>query len=170
MKRITFLISACWCFLGTTAPDLSQLQTSERGRFLLGLGIQFLVPDELPGFTNSQMVFCPRFYFPVGPGHFQLGASYGTSTGKFPELDQIFIAETAYRVDFETRFFTGFLFPGLVYSRYFSANGEYKKAGPQLGWGIIFPLARSFRMSAEMRALALEKLVMGFGANFTFSL
>lgn len=170
MKRIAFILGICFCFLGNSAPDLSQLRTSERGRFLLGLGIQFLVPDELSGFTHSQMVFCPRFYFPLGPGHFQLGASYGTGSGNYPEIDQIFLAEAAYRVEFETRFYTGFLSPGLAYSRYFSGVGEYKKTGPQLGWGIIFPLARGFRMNAEMRALILEKLVMGFGANFTFSL
>jgi len=170
MKKLIGFYFVFSCLVGLTAPDLSRMQTAETHRFLLGLGIQFLVPDELPGFVNSQMVFCPRVYLPFGTGHFQLGASYGNDSGVYPQLDQIFIGELGYRLEFLTRFYTGFITPGFHYSRYFSQVGEFKKLGLQLGWGIIFPLARNFRMSAEMRALSMEKLVLGFGANFSFSL
>lgn len=166
------LISLFYCFasISFSAIDLSKIETTEEHRVLLGLGIQFLVPNQLTGFESTQMVFCPRLYMPWGPGHLQIGASYGTDTGDYPRLSQIFIGELGYRMDYKIRFFTGFLTAGGQYSRYFSELGDFRSWGPHVGWGLIFPLARGFRMGAEMRALMLSKIVLGFGGNFTFSL
>lgn len=137
---------------------------------MVGLGIQFLVPNQLKGFETTQLVFCPRFYVPLGTGHIQTGLSYGTDTGVYPRLDQIFMAELGYRFDFTTRFFTAFLSAGGQFSRYLSTAGDFRNWGPHASWGIVFPLARDFRMGAEMRTVILEKVVLGFGGAFTLAL
>lgn len=149
---------------------MDKIETTEEGRYLAGLGIQFLVPNQLNGFETSQMVFCPRLYIPFGTEHLQVGLSYGNDTGVYPQLDQIFIAELGYRFDFKTRFFTGFVSGGGQFSRYLSSLGDFRHWGPHASWGIIFSLAKDFRMGAEMRALFLEKAVLGFGGNFTVAL
>lgn len=146
------------------------MQTSEEGKTVWGLGIQFLVPNQLQGFDNSQMVFCPRFYFPLGKGHVQLGITYGSDTGVFPRLENIFMGEFGYRFGFETRFLNSFVALGGQYSQYQSALGEFRNWGPHFATGLVLPLAPNFRMGAEMRVLQLEKTVLGFGGNFTFSL
>ena len=161
MKYRVFLI----CLL----ISVSSFSTEER-RYLVGLGIQFLVPDQLSGFETSQMVFCPRLYVPLGTEHLQIGMSYGSDTGIYPQIEQIFTAELGYRLDFKTRFFTGYWSAGGQFSRYISQAGDFKNWGPHLSWGIIFSLAKDFSMGAEMRALFLEKTVLGFGGQFTVAL
>lgn len=171
MKRIFWGILFTWVCSSSLALVPKQLmETTEENRYLLGLGIQFLVPNQLTGFENSQMVFCPRVYLPIFKGHLQLGASYGTDSGVYPRLDRILIAEMGYRLGFETRFFSSSISVGAQYSHYQSALGNFKQWGPHLAWGIILPLARDFRMGLELRALQLEKAVLGFGGNFTFAL
>lgn len=170
MKSRILIFLAFFSAISFSAISLEKLETSEEGRYLVGLGIQFLVPNQLTGFETSQMVFCPRLYVPVGNQHVQIGLSYSSDTGIYPQLDQIFIAELGYRFDFKTRFFTGFFSGGGQFSRYLSSVGDFKHWGPHASWGIIFPLARDFRMGAEMRALFLEKLVLGFGGHFTVAL
>lgn len=152
------------------ADRLDRLETTEEHRYLLGLGIQFLVPDQLPDFETTQLVYCPRFFFPVGKDHIQLGVTYGSDSGVYPQLDHLFLAELGYRFDYRTRFFTGFLIAGGQFSRYFSNGKDHQGFGPNWGFGLIFPLAKDFRMGTEMRAYLIEKVVLGFGANFTFAL
>ncbi|NBX75680.1 MAG: hypothetical protein EBQ92_03935 [Proteobacteria bacterium] len=170
MRNHFLLLSLLMSLSSFSAVSLKQVESSEEGRYLVGLGIQFLVPDQLPGFESSQMVFCPRLYIPVGTEHIQVGVTYGSDTGVYPQLEQIFMAELGYRFDFKTRFFTGFLSGGGQFSRYLSQVGDFKKWGPHLSWGIIFSLAKDFSMGAEMRALFLEKTVLGFGGQFTVAL
>jgi len=168
-----FRISIIWLLISLSsfsAVSSERIESSDEGRYLVGLGIQFLVPDQLTGFETSQMVFCPRFYVPWGTNHIQIGASYGTDTGIYPLLEHIFVGELGYRLDFKTRFFAGYLSGGGQFTRYVSQSGDFKHWGPHLSWGIVFSLARDFQMGAEMRALFLEKMVLGFGGQFTVAL
>lgn len=163
---IVFLFSS----LVWSNNQIRELKSPDSGDILLGLGIQYLVPNQLVGFESNQMVFCPRLYLPLGPGHVHLGSSYGTGSGIYPEIEHIFTAELGYRWFFETRFFGSFITGGGLFSRYFSELGESKKWGPFLGTGLVFSLAKGFKMGAELRFIQLEKTVLGFGGNFTFAL
>jgi len=176
-KKIRPFIFICLIFLSdrflfafSAQDQIRDLKSPETGKILLGMGTQYLVPDQLKGFESTQMVFCPRLYFPLGPGHFQLGSSYGTGSGIYPEIDHIFLAELGYRIFFETRFFGSFLSAGGLYSRYFSELGDEKMAGPFISTGLVFSLARGFKMGAELRLIQLEKPVLGFGGHFTIAL
>lgn len=170
MKSFILLMGLIVSLNSFSAISLDKIETTEEGRYLAGLGIQFLVPNQLTGFETSQMVFCPRLYVPVGTEHIQIGISYGTDSGVYPQLDQIFMAELGYRLDLKTRFFTGFLSAGGQFSRYLSPIGDFRNVGPHAAWGIVFALAPNFRMGAEMRALFMEKMVLGFGSHFTVAL
>jgi hypothetical protein len=170
MKYRVLLICCLISLSSFSAVSLEKLESTEEGRTLVGLGIQFLVPDQLTGFETSQMVFCPRLYVPLGTEHIQVGVSYGSGMGIYPQIEQIFMAELGYRLDFKTRFFTGYVSGGGQFSRYISQAGDFKHWGPHLSWGIIFSLARDFSMGAEMRGLFLEKPVLGFGGQFTVAL
>ncbi|MFM8268641.1 MAG: hypothetical protein ACKN9V_00485 [Pseudomonadota bacterium] len=170
MKSKLVLFALFFSLASFPAISFEKTESSEEGRYLVEVGIQFLVPNQLIGFETTQMVFCPRLFVPLGSEHIQVGLSYGTDTGIYPQLDQIFIAELGYRFDFKTRFFTGFLSGGGQFSRYLSKGGDFRNWGPHASWGIVFPLTKDFRMGAEMRALFLEKAVLGFGGNFTIAL
>jgi len=176
-KKIGFFISVSLIFLSnefafalSSQEQIRDLRSPETGKILLGMGIQYLVPDQLKGFESTQMVFCPRLYFPLGPGHFQLGSSYGTGSGNYPEIDHVFLAELGYRLFFETRFFGSFLSAGGLYSRYFSELGDEKMAGPFIATGLVFSLAKGFKMGAELRLIQLQKTILGFGGHFTIAL
>lgn len=164
-----FFLLTVSCFLFAN-ERIRELKSPDTKKILLGLGIQYLVPNQLTGFESTQMVFCPRLYFPFGVGHIHLGASYGVGSGIYPEIDHIFLAEIGYRSFFETRFFGSFLSAGGLFSRYFSELGESKKFGPFFGTGLVFSLAKGFKMGAELRLIQLEKTVLGFGGNFTIAL
>lgn len=180
-KKVRFFVAICLLFLfvfssggfvfaSSSYDQIRDLRSPETGKILLGMGIQYLVPDQLKGFESTQMVFCPRLYFPLGPGHFQLGSSYGTGSGIYPEIDHVFFAELGYRFFFETRFFGSFLSAGGLYSRYFSEMGDEKIAGPFVATGLVFSLAKGFKMGAELRLIQLEKPILGFGGQFTIAL
>lgn len=159
---ILFFCSFLW-----SEDQIRELKSPQTESILLGLGIQYLVPNQLSGFESTQMVFCPRLYLPFGPGHIHLGSTYGTGSGIYPEIDHIFLAELGYRWLFETRFFGSFISGGGLYSRYFSEIGDKKNIGPFLGTGLVFSLAKGFKMGAELRIIQLEKVVLGFGGHFT---
>lgn len=170
MKKALLVLMILFASRSGAIVPKELMETSEEGRMVWGLGIQFLVPNQLKGFENSQMVFCPRFYFPLRRGHLQIGASYGSDSGEFPKLDHVLIGELGYRLSFETRFLHSFLTVGGQYSQYRASEGLFKNWGPHFATGIILPLAPDFRMGAELRMLQLEKTVLGFGGNFTFSI
>ncbi|NBX93273.1 MAG: hypothetical protein EB078_12760 [Proteobacteria bacterium] len=170
MRQIVLVFSVAFYLSAFGADRLDRLETTEEHRYLLGLGIQFLVPDQLPDFESTQIVYSPRVFIPIGQDHIQIGVSYGSDTGVYPQIEHIFLAEIDYRLDYKTRFFTGFISVGGQYSRYLSRNVDHQDVGPNMGFGLIFPLAKDFRMGTEMRAYFLEKPVLGFGGNFTFAL
>lgn len=165
-----FALAATLASLTQAAPIPLPTGNEITGKWLTGLGIQFLVPNRLPAFETPVIGLGPKLGIPIGDQHLELGVSYGTGSGENYTVRTLFITQLALKFSYRLPYLAGFVLGGGHYTEYSGSGIEMKKFGPTVGFGFLFPMGDGFKMAVEMQGYVIEKLLLGFGGSFAIEL
>lgn len=169
LRNLKYAAFFAWSGIALASPHLTE--QFDRNRFLIGAAMEFLVPDELPGFESPQLILGPRLSVPIGSDHAEFQAGYSSSGGSAVIPKAFYLVDFHYRKNLEMPYLTGFLSAGMHFTYYRAGDDRTEeKFGPTLGMGLIFPMDKDFSMGVEMRNYFLDKSMWAFGGNFEFVL
>jgi hypothetical protein len=153
-------------FSATLAPDSLAPTTSipQVNNFLVGLNLEFLVPDSLEGLSLPQTLTGAHLGLVLGEDTLELTAFYNSN----PETSSLILSELNYKFNLSTPFITGYALTGLHYLHFRLAFQNKDWVGPVLGFGFDLPMARNFKMGLQMKLYYPKKTMLGFGGGFSF--
>ena len=131
---------------------------------LLGLDLEFLVPNDLVGLSLPQTLTGAHFGASLGQDNLLLSAFYNSNQ----ETSILILSEIDYRFNLSTPFVTGYALAGLHYLHFRIAQKDKDFVGPVIGFGFDLPLAKSFKMGLQMKLYYPRKTMLGFGGGFSF--
>ncbi len=150
-------------FASATPPSCATVEP-ERS-YELGLGLQSLLPNDLPGLSNSLLMYGPSFAVPFLGQQAVLRASYGS-------IDALsgYLIELSYRAFLPLPFFQLFGVIGGQVLRYTNAGSADGTQGGHAGFGLSFPMGTSNHWTLGTKLLVMRKSLMSFDLLFSFVL
>ncbi len=133
---------------------------------LLGLDLEFIVPDNLAGLSVPQTLSGAHLGLSMGQDVLQLSAFYNSNQ----ETSALILTEVDYRFHLSTPFFTGYALAGLHYLHFRIALKDKEFVGPVAGFGLDLPMAQKFKMGLQMKLYYPRNFILGFGGGFSFLL
>ncbi len=169
MKLYFLGLSIFWsslAFASSTAPQFQSQEASvpQVNRVLLGLDLEFLVPDNLAGLSLPQTLTGAHLGFLFGEDTLNVSVFYSSN----PETSTLILGEVDYRFNLSTPFITGYALAGLHYLHFRLAFKDKDFVGPVIGIGFDLPMAQNFKMGLQMKLYYPRKVMLGFGGGFSF--
>ncbi|NBX67531.1 MAG: hypothetical protein EBR01_01055 [Proteobacteria bacterium] len=165
--------SVCLLFLNlvtgnapaSQAPsNLLETQVPRVNQILVGAELEFLVPDNLSGFSMPQTLSGAHVGVSFGQDQLMVSGFYSSNQ----ETSALVLGEVDYRFNLATPFITGYALTGLHYLHFRVAFQNKDFVGPVVGLGFDLPMAQSFKMGLQMKLYYPRKTMLGFGGGFSF--
>lgn len=136
-----------------------------RQAYEVGLFAQSLLPNLLPDFDKSLLVYGPSVGIPVGEHTIHLAGYYGASEGV-----SSYGGEAAYRFNITTPFFYGHLLAGANYLHYAYNSMDHNQLGGLIGLGLSVPVGKDFKGGLMMKIYLHHRTIVSFGGGFAFTI
>lgn len=133
-------------------------------KVLFGADLEFLVPDNISGFSLPQTLTGAHIGAHLGDDSFILSAFYSSNQ----ETSALVLGEIDYRFNLATPFISGYALAGLHYLHFRIDFKNKDFVGPVVGLGFDIPMAQSFKMGLLMKLYYPRKTMLGFGGGFSF--
>jgi hypothetical protein len=151
--------------LGLNIPSQNHDPSSPQvSNVITGLNLEFLVPDNLSGLSLPQNLTGARVGAMLGEDAVELTAYYNSNA----ETSTLLLSEVYYKFNLSTPFITGHWLAGLHYLHFRVAFQDRDFVGPMTGVGFDLPMAKNFKMEAQMKLYYPRKAMLGFGGGFSF--
>ena len=169
MRTGLLILSFLLVFRGSyllSAPSEISTESSipQINSLLLGLDLEFLVPDNLAGLSLPQTLTGAHFGASLAQDTLELSVFYNSNQ----ETSTLILSEIDYRFNLSTPFLTGYALAGIHYLHFRVALKDKEFVGPVIGLGFDLPMAKNFKMNLQMKVYSPKKTMLGFGGGFSF--
>jgi hypothetical protein len=165
-RVMTSLVLLGILFLGSRElVAQSQVITTRRSTYSIGLAAQILYPDRLPDFKTSIATYGVVGSVPVGTHAIQVQANYGRSDDL-----SLYLFEGNFRFNIDTPFIDFFLFAGVHYFHFDYIDNDHWRFGGNGGPGVRMKLGENLDGQVIMKLYLQDKTVVAFGGGITFLL